>query len=99
MFKLRRVVGDSMLPTLRPGQLVIATRWVRLSPGSIVIAPLGGREVIKRVKSVKAQGIELIGDNLEASTDSRVYGLVDPRSVIGVVIWPRRSYNRFSEQK
>jgi nickel-type superoxide dismutase maturation protease len=94
MIVVRRVVGDSMLPTLRPGQIVVATRWVRLRPGKIVIALTPRREVVKRVKSVTARGMELIGDNPAASTDSRHFGPVDPRAIVGVVIYPRNKYNR-----
>lgn len=90
MIRLRRVVGDSMLPTLRPGQVVIATPLVRVESGRVVIAQTADRAIIKRVKSVTTRGVELVGDNREASTDSRNYGLVDPRSIVGVVVIPRR---------
>jgi type IV secretory pathway protease TraF len=78
-----------MLPTLRPNQIVVSTRWTRLAPGKVVIAQVGEREVIKRVEAVQAAGIVLIGDNPERSTDSRQYGPVDPRAILGIVIWPK----------
>lgn len=80
-----------MLPALRTGQIIIATPWVRLSPGKIIVAIVEGREVIKRVKAVTGGGVIVEGDNPSASTDSRHFGPVDPRSVRGVVVWP---YNR-----
>lgn len=80
-----------MMPALRPGQVIIATPWVRLSPGKIMVAIVGGREVIKRVKAVTGGGVIVEGDNPPASTDSRQFGPIDPRAVRGVVIWP---YNR-----
>lgn len=89
MIKVRRVVGESMLPALRPGQIVVATRWTRLLPGKVVIARMRDRDVIKRVKDVSAAGIIIEGDNPAASTDSRHFGPVDPRAILGVVIWPR----------
>jgi nickel-type superoxide dismutase maturation protease len=78
-----------MLPALQPGQVVVATPWVRLRPGKVIIAiNPGGREVIKRVKSVTGGGIVVEGDNPAASTDSRTFGPIDPRKVRGVVIYP-----------
>jgi type IV secretory pathway protease TraF len=50
-----------------------------------VVAWVDGRLVIKRVASLGAQRINLAGDNVAASTDSRDYGPVD-RSQIEAVI-------------
>lgn len=87
MIRIRRVVGDSMLPTLKHGQIVVAFPR-RVEVNRVVIARVGKREVIKRVVSVSARGIELAGDNPNNSTDSRHYGPVDPRSVRAVVVFP-----------
>jgi nickel-type superoxide dismutase maturation protease len=89
VIRVRRVVGESMLPTLKPGQIVFVTPWVRLLPGKVVMARVRNREVIKRVKSVSPEGITLKGDNPDQSTDSRYFGPIDPRTILGVVIWPR----------
>lgn len=86
MLTIRRVVGDSMQPTLAHGDIVIA---VRKKPkiGNIVIARNEGREVIKRVKRITSPTlVYLLGDNAEKSTDSRHYGNVDATSLLGVVI-------------
>jgi nickel-type superoxide dismutase maturation protease len=85
MLYIRRVVGESMLPTLKPGKLVIAVRK-KPKVGDIVIAKVGDREVIKRVVSITEQGFELRGDNALHSTDSRKYGLVDSNSIIAAVV-------------
>ncbi len=79
-----------MLPALKPGAIVVATRWTRLTAGKVVVAHVNNREVIKRVKEVSMKGIIIEGDNRLASTDSRHFGPIDPRSVLGVVIWPRK---------
>ena len=82
---LRRVEGESMLPALQPGDLVLASRRKEPETGDIVIARVVGREIIKRVKSVSAYGIQLQGDNHNASTDSRKYGLIKKGDILGVV--------------
>lgn len=91
MIQLRRVVGVSMLPTYKTGQLVVLSPLVKPRIGSVVIAIQGGKEVLKRVQSIDHNlHFELIGDNLQHSTDSRHYGKVHINKIIGVVIWPKR---------
>lgn len=59
---IRRVAGHSMEPTLRDGQLVVATGWLKPHTNALVIAWTGGLEVIKRA-AIKAGGeVELSGD-------------------------------------
>jgi len=84
MWMLRRVVGDSMLPTLKAGDIVIA-KHKQPQVGDIVIADIGTKEVIKRIVSIDAVGYELRGDNISASTDSRIFGKIQQGSIKGVV--------------
>lgn len=86
LFMLRRVEGESMSPVLRPGQLVIASAWKQPTLNSIVIADIGGHEVVKRVAGIIDDAIELRGDNQTMSMDSRHYGLVSRRRIIGTVL-------------
>jgi phage repressor protein C with HTH and peptisase S24 domain len=75
-----------MQPTYRPGDILLGWRWFgRISQGQVVVAWVDGRLVIKRVASLGAQRMNLAGDNVAASTDSRDYGPVD-RSQIEAVI-------------
>ncbi|PLS81762.1 hypothetical protein CYG49_01290, partial [Candidatus Saccharibacteria bacterium] len=85
MLLIRRVVGDSMLPTLLPGHIVIAKKNKKPQIGAIVIAMISDREVIKRVASHSDRGYILLGDNPADSTDSRMYGAVSEQHIFGVV--------------
>lgn len=93
IFLIRRVVGRSMSPRLDPGKLVIATpRWRRLKPGQVIILEHEGKEKIKRIERVDspdARKLFVIGDNMPASTDSRHFGWISRREVLGRVLWPR----------
>lgn len=79
-----------MVPTLAENQIVVA-RIKPFSVGDVVIAWVGGVEVIKRIKhyDVSADLVFLRGDNEADSTDSRHYGAVAAQVVSGVVVWPR----------
>ncbi len=89
MIFLRRIVGDSMLPTLKPGQIVLVSHFKTLRVGSVVVALQNSREVVKRIASITGDWqLQLLGDNQVASTDSRQLGTVPKRHVLGVVIWP-----------
>lgn len=88
----RRVQGESMLPTFKPGQLVIAVRgYSELQQGNVVIFTHQGLEKIKRVsQSDPLKGVFVIGDNAAESTDSRTFGWLDYSEILGKVLWPRR---------
>lgn len=85
---VRRVVGGSMLPGLRPGRLVLGLYPRRLSVGDVIIFNHLGRERIKRVAVIQGGDLFVVGDNPSASTDSRDFGSIDRRDVRARVIWP-----------
>jgi hypothetical protein len=95
------IEGPSMEPTLRAGDwlLVDPDAFARRPPalGELVLAPDprdDERLLIKRVDAVGEDGrLRLVGDDPEHSTDSRVFGGVDPTSVAGrpwFRYWPPR---------
>jgi phage repressor protein C with HTH and peptisase S24 domain len=87
---IRRVVGGSMSPVLRPGQLLLAfPRFRRLRPGQVVIVSQGGREKVKRIERIDHGNVFVIGDNLKFSTDSRHFGWLKRRDVVARVVWPK----------
>jgi nickel-type superoxide dismutase maturation protease len=94
------VEGDSMLPTLLPGDrlVVVRRRRTRPRPGDLVAVPdprLSLRVMVKRVAEVTPEGVVVRGDNPHASTDSRLFGPVPAPSIRGRVVYryfpePRR---------
>ena len=95
-----RVVGDSMEPTLRDGDLLAVTP-PRVAPsfGSLVVVRRRGGEDVKRVVGtpgdrVRVGGTEIMlgpgqfvvaGDNRGRSTDSRHYGPISEEDVVSIV--------------
>ena len=93
---IRRVVGKSMAPRLGAGKIVLAVPVRRkLKPGQVVILEHHGKEKIKRIERIDPDKGQLfvIGDNLEASSDSRHFGWITQNSVRGRVFWPRHLHN------
>jgi nickel-type superoxide dismutase maturation protease len=90
LFIVRRTVGKSMMPTLRPGTIVIAhARPKCIAPGDVVVVRHDGLDKIKRVKQISERGLFVVGDNPRLSTDSRDFGWLDHSAVAGKVWWPR----------
>lgn len=88
-----RVVGASMLPLLEAGTEVLinpaAYRQQPPQPGDLVVARhphQPGLRLIKRVVYVDPGGCFLQGLNTAASTDSREFGLVLQKDLLGQVV-------------
>lgn len=97
------VAGRSMLPALRPGDWLVATRRGRVRRGSVVVLahPEMELDLVKRVCGIPGELVEgrplgpdeylVVGDNESASTDGRRFGPVPLRAIEGVVrarYWP-----------
>lgn len=87
-FLLRRVVGESMMPTLRRDQLLLVRRG-RFEIADVVLFLHEGMEKVKRVAEIDGERVFVLGDNPLESTDSRHFGWLPSMSVRGKVVWPR----------
>lgn len=80
-----------MLPTLKPGQIVLGWRWLHsLEPGDVVIFRHNGLDKIKRVVRISPNELYVMGDNPQASTDSSSFGWIDNQLVLGKLFGRRR---------
>ena len=86
MFQYFRIKGESMLPTLQSGDIVITSDLVEIKSNDIVVfndATYG--TVVKKVRSIKKNYFKVKSDNLK--TDSPVCStLHQNRNIIGKVI-------------
>ena len=80
------VDGDSMRPTLEPGDRLVV---LRLPPrvGDVVALEVGHRVLVKRVAGVAGDDVTVRGDNAAASTDSRTFGPVPRSAVLGRAVY------------
>jgi nickel-type superoxide dismutase maturation protease len=85
------VGGHSMVPTLFPGDRVVAVGRLAPRVGDVVAVGdprAASRLLVKRVIAVGPdRSIEVAGDNPVASTDSRRFGPVAAGLVAGRVVW------------
>ena len=88
---LIQVDGRSMQPTLEPGERVLV-KPLRQGEcplaGQVVLAWHPERNdlrIIKRLHSSEATAYWVLGDNPDASTDSRQFGPIDSSRLIGIV--------------
>jgi mitochondrial inner membrane protease subunit 1 len=78
-----------MEPALAPGDRLLVVRC-RPRPGDVVALPdprQPARTIVKRVVGVEGDTVTVAGDNAAASTDSRAFGPVPRRSVLGRAIY------------
>jgi nickel-type superoxide dismutase maturation protease len=91
---LVEVRGSSMLPTLWPGDRVLSVPMLGPArPGTVVVVrhPADPDHlVVKRVRTVGPDGVDVRGDHAAASTDSRHFGRLPRAAVRRRVVrrWP-----------
>jgi nickel-type superoxide dismutase maturation protease len=79
-----------MEPALRHGDRLVIWRTGRVREGDIVALadPRDrGRTLLKRVAALHPAGVFVLGDNAQRSTDSRHFGPVGTRSLIGKAVY------------
>lgn len=82
-----------MLPTLQPGQQVLVDLRAYTDrpplPGDVVLAEHPSERgflLVKRVHKTSGDGVWLLGDNAEETTDSRAFGEVPFERLRGRVV-------------
>jgi nickel-type superoxide dismutase maturation protease len=86
-----KIVGSSMSPAIGDGQIIFVNRMAYLfyNPHKCdIIAlhdPRDGKILIKRITKINRNKYFVAGDNKSASTDSRVFGWIEKKDIIGRV--------------
>jgi len=82
-----RVEGDSMLPALRDGDLVLINPHADFEIGDIVLARHPFKQSVKIIKRIAeilpGERYILLGDNPAESSDSRQFGAIAAKDILG----------------
>jgi phage repressor protein C with HTH and peptisase S24 domain len=83
---LYRVRGESMLPTFKPGAILVGAHWRLIKPKiGMPVVIKKDRALVKRIKKIDSNGIWVEGDNKVASTDSRTFGYIKPKEIEAII--------------
>lgn len=84
------VRGDSMLPGLKDGDVVLVDPYATPEIGDVVLARHPFKksvQIIKRIKEISPEGrYFLVGDNPAESTDSRTFGAIPAKDILGKAV-------------
>jgi nickel-type superoxide dismutase maturation protease len=84
------VEGDSMLPSLKNGDGILINTDEKVVVGDIVLAKHPFKKsvnILKRISEIDENGnYFLVGDNPAESTDSRTFGALSPKHILGKAV-------------
>jgi nickel-type superoxide dismutase maturation protease len=85
-----QISGNSMKPTFTSGETVLVNKLAFLivepKQGDIIVIKRD-KLLVKRVEKKKENSFFVVGDNKKESTDSRHFGWVDKKDIVGKVIY------------
>lgn len=84
--RLYKVSGHSMQPYFMENDIVIISSMFPIRIFDVVVFRIGDKVMIKRVIEIKNTAVRVAGDNISDSLDSRTFGDVQKRDIIGKVI-------------
>jgi signal peptidase I len=79
-----------MLPGYRSGDYIITSSFhTRFKPGDVIVLnhPTAYTKLVKRVSRIEDDRLFVLGDNRLESQDSRAFGSIDKKQVIGKVVF------------
>ena len=85
-----RARDRSMEPSILPGDFLIVSRSSkRLRVGDMVVLrhPTMSMHIVKRISAISNSKVFVTGDNKAESEDSRKFGSVGQRSIIGKIVF------------
>ncbi len=80
-----------MVPTFQNNSTVLVNRFAYIFKNPQIfdiialIDPRDGKILIKRIQKIENNTYFVTGDNTNASTDSRKFGMIEKKSIIGKV--------------
>ena len=85
-----RVQDTSMQPTLHPGDRILIATWLTPRVGDLAVVrdpEWRSTYAVKRVVAQSKDGLDVRGDNVNVSRDSRHFGAVPRTLIVGRVVF------------
>ncbi len=85
-----QVQEDSMLPALKPGDVVLVNKLSTPGVGDVIVLKNPEDQkmlLIKKIQKVDDRKYFVMGNDLKKSRDSRHFGLVEKKDIIGKVFY------------
>ena len=84
-----KVKGSSMLPNYKEGDYLLINKLTKPKKGDAVVLkhPKTNELILKRVSRINGNKVFVTGDNKEFSKDSRHFGFVDRKYILGRVLF------------
>lgn len=83
-----------MLPTFRPGEHLLINRFIykieKPKEGDVIVLkdPRDAqRLLLKRIAEIQNNILNVISDNTEEGSDSRIFGATDKKNIVGKVFF------------
>ena len=76
-----------MFPFLNPGDTVVVSKFGKIKIKDVVVFKINKLKYIKRIEENKNKKYFVIGDNKKESIDSRKFGWIEKKDIIGKVIY------------
>lgn len=89
LFKFK-IEGSSMHPTFKSGDTVLVSNipyFLKNPAVEDLVVLKKGRYIIKRIKKIDGDRFFVEGDNKKESADSRNFGWINKKEIIGKVIY------------
>lgn len=87
------VSGNSMMPTFVSGDKLFVSKLFykivspKVNDVAVLIDPRNDRLILKKIDGVFGDKYFVVGENLTESTDSRIFGAVNKRQIVGKVLF------------
>lgn len=87
ILRVLRVSGHSMQPAFMEGDIVIVSSLFPIRPFDVVAFKYRNKTLLKRVTDIRSGAFRVVGDNVADSLDSKSFGDVIKRDIIGKVVF------------
>lgn len=81
-----KIQEHSMEPFLKSGDEVLVFKFLKIKKGDVIVFKKEKKIFVKRVSKIEDGKFTVLGDNKNDSYDSRKFGFINKKDIIGKVV-------------